>query len=278
MMIVGFGYVAQHLYQHLQQENRQTIVYSRAVIENIESYRLDLDNSNFLIKKIDECLCYFVPPNSEDGLQDTRLTKLLAALPYPPQQIIYCGSSGVYGDQQGRWIDETQQPNPQFSRQHRRLDAEQQLRNYCEQHSINLTLLRVAGIYGPDRLPHSRLQQPVIDPNEAPLTNHIHIDDLVEVFYQAVLKPEQYAIYNVADGNPQAMGSLQCELASQLNLPTPTIISLQTAFANASPMLKEFLSSSKKLSIDRITNGLNIKLKYPTLQAGVRASLATESN
>ncbi len=60
-----------------------------------------------------------------------------------------------------------------------------------------------AGIYGPDRLPLDRLRksEPVVRPEDAGITNRIHVDDLVTACEAAVENKEARGVYNVTDGN-----------------------------------------------------------------------------
>ena len=74
-------------------------------------------------------------------------------------------------------------PMPGADRSHRRLDAENQLRQFRKQYSVEMVILRVGGIYGPGRLPEQRIrdQIPVIREVLSPKTNRIHADDLAAI-------------------------------------------------------------------------------------------------
>ncbi|WP_419582301.1 hypothetical protein [Thiolapillus sp.] len=56
-------------------------------------------------------------------------------------------------------MDESTPVNPKADRALRRLDAEQQLQAWVRHQDTELVRLRVAGIYGPDKLPLQRLRQ-----------------------------------------------------------------------------------------------------------------------
>ncbi|MEM9810219.1 MAG: NAD-dependent epimerase/dehydratase family protein, partial [Pseudomonadota bacterium] len=66
-------------------------------------------------------------------------------------QILYLSSSGVYGDYDGAWIDETATCRPGTARGKDRLAAENQWTMLAERTGCRLTLCRLAGIYGPGR-------------------------------------------------------------------------------------------------------------------------------
>ena len=75
----------------------------------------------------------------------------------PPGKIVYISTSGVYGDCGGRWVDESQPLAPISDRAKRRVYAEKALTTFCQQHATDYVILRVGGIYGPERLPIHRL-------------------------------------------------------------------------------------------------------------------------
>ena len=278
--IIGLGYVGQHLVDRLSVLKKTPKVYSRRLTTQSNYQTLDLDQmTQPAITTADSTLFYTVPPNSQasNAQQDQRIRHLLTLLDAPPRHIIYYSTSGVYGDCQGRWIDEHQFPQPQNPRHYRRLDAEQQLSDYCHQHHVALTILRVGGIYGSGRLPLKMVekQQSIIQPEQAPWINYIHIDDLIEVSYLCSQRTEGIEIYNVADGNPQPMGSLQRLLTQAIHHTEPPMIPFDEAYAQASPMLKTFMSSSKRLKIDKLRQQLNFQPHYSSVQQGVDAYVAS---
>ncbi len=277
--IIGLGYVGSYLSKRWLTAQSDVVLYSRQQHTHNTACRvLDLDHEFNPSVTLDggDLLYYLVPPAEQETHHDPRVYRLLQYLSTPPRHIVYFSTSGVYGDCLGAWIDETHPPQPQFPRHYRRLDAEQQLTQYCQTHDIALSILRVAGIYGPNRLPLQAVmqRQAIIHPEQAPITNHIHITDLVEIAYQMHAHTHGIAIYNIADGDPQAMGTLHRLLARALHLaPLPTI-SLAQALAEASPMRREFMLASKRLRPEKWQRTLTITAQYPTLEQGIRAILA----
>jgi len=116
-------------------------------------------------------------PTSTQGQKDARTPRLLGSLPHRGAgRLVYMSTTGVYGDRQGRWTDETTAAAPGNDRAHRRLDAERRLRASRWRAAV----LRVPGIYAADRLPLERLRAgiPVPLPGADVYTNHIHAEDL----------------------------------------------------------------------------------------------------
>ena len=54
---------------------------------------------------------------------------------------------------------------PVLRQQHRTADAERQVQMFCQHLNISLVILRVPGIYGPGKLPLSRIKssQPIVN-------------------------------------------------------------------------------------------------------------------
>lgn len=75
------------------------------------------------------------------------------------QWLCYYSTVGVYGDFGGEWIDETVPLVPRNMRSDYRVLAEQQWRDYAAERGLPLTILRLAGIYGPGRSTFDKLRQ-----------------------------------------------------------------------------------------------------------------------
>src|SRR5215831_4498099 len=68
------------------------------------------------------------------------------------RSVVYLSTVGVYGDHGGGWVDEQTPPAPRSERSRWRIAAEQAWQRFGAQHSVPVAVLRLAGIYGPDRM------------------------------------------------------------------------------------------------------------------------------
>ncbi|MEJ2060898.1 MAG: SDR family oxidoreductase [Gammaproteobacteria bacterium] len=226
----------------------------------------------------DALVYYFAPPPA-CGTTDSRLTNFLHAVhDQKPARIVYISTSGVYGDCAGAWVDEDHPVHPRTDRSKRRLDAERQLLRAMEQDGIEVVILRVAGIYGPGRLPLDRLRAhtPVICPDEAPYSNRIHAEDLAAVCLAAAERGVPGRIYNVADGHPSTMTDFFYRLADLSGLKRPPCVPMSLATERLSPTILSYLHESRRLRTERLLQDLGIQLRYPTLEQGLAAALAEE--
>lgn len=235
----------------------------------IDARALDLDLDKFALAA-PELLFYFAPPPAQ-GEGDARLRRFLAALTQAPQRLVYISTSGVYGDCGGRWIDEDEPLKPVSARGQRRLDAERVLAVSGIAHVI----LRVPGIYGPERWPVERLKKglPVVRAEESPYTNRIHADDLARAALHAAVYGRDGAAYNISDGQPTTMCDYFTRCAALLGLPPPPQVSMEEARRIFTPAMWSFMEESKRLRNDRMRDELRCVPRYPDLEAGLRASV-----
>jgi len=242
--------------------------------EGIDTRTGDLDSDTVVLPAADR-IFWFAPPPTH-GTQDPRLRRALACLDQrTPRRLVYISTSGVYGDCQGRWIDESESLKPQTDRGRRRLDAEQVLAEFGERTRCEVVILRVPGIYGPGRLPVERLrrQLPVVQESECPWTNRIHANDLATIALAAMDRGRPGAAYNVADGRPTTMTDYFTRSARLLGLPEPPRITLAEARLQLTPALLSFLEESKRLLTRRMHEDLRVELRYPDLASGLPTCL-----
>lgn len=226
----------------------------------------------------DSLLYYFIPP-PKDGDTDPRIRNLISLFEHQghPRRIVYISTTGVYGNCNGDWVTEERPVNPVVSRAKRRWDAESSLREWHSNTGGELVVLRVAGIYGPGRLPLQRLRAglPLVRAEESPWTNRIHVDDLVQVCLAAMHRGRDGEIYNVSDGSPGTMIDYFCRIADLAGLPRPPAISLAQAQQQLSPGMLSYMRESRRLDNSKIKDDLGVKLKYPTLDSGLPSCFFT---
>ncbi|HEY1078054.1 MAG TPA: SDR family oxidoreductase [Fontimonas sp.] len=219
-------------------------------------------------------LFWFAPPRAE-GERDQRLRDWLAAQRGRIERVVYISTSGVYGDCQGRWIDESEPLKPLAARSVRRVDAEGALQAWATERRAAAIVLRVPGIYGPGRLPVARLRagEPIMAADEAPYSNRIHADDLARAAVLAARLGRPGAAYNVADGQPTTMTDYFVRSAALLGLPAPQQIGRDEAQRRFTPALWSYMEESKRLRIERARRELGFVPQYPDLAAGLPSCL-----
>lgn len=234
---------------------------------------VDLDDPGALgpVQAEDAVVYYFAPPPPHGG-EDPRLAMFLDRVRAShPRQLIYISTSGVYGDCRGAWVTEDAPANPATDRGRRRWAAELRLQQWTRDSGVPTHILRVPGIYGPDRLPLERIRQgqPVVDERESPYTNHIHVDDLTQACVACAERCPASAVFNVSDGRPTTMTEYFNRVADAFDLPRPPLVSLAAARGRMPPARYSFWQESRRLDNRRMLEVLGVELKYPTLEAGL---------
>ncbi len=283
VFIIGCGYIGQRVARAwiARGEKVYALVRSKERTQELEGLGIklvsgDLDQTQSLhgLRLEDAMVYYFAPPPRE-GVHDTRMAALVSALKpdAKPARCVLISTTGVYGDHGGAWVDESATLKPGSDRARRRLDAENVLRAWGREHKVAVVVLRVAGIYSPDRLPEARIRSgvPVVHEEECPYTNRIHADDLVEVCVAAVERGKPDEIYNVSDGTPGTMTEYFNAVADALGIPRPPTISMQTAKHQLSPGMLSYLSESRRLDNRKMLEEFGVRLKYPNLTSGLSA-------
>jgi nucleoside-diphosphate-sugar epimerase len=222
-----------------------------------------------------DAVLHLAPPPGA-GEVDTRSRHLGRALQRGGRvaRIVYVSTSGVYGDAQGAWVDESRPLAPATARARRRVDAEAYWRWYGRATGAAVTILRAPGIYALDRDggdPRERVRRgaPVLVADEDVYTNHIHADDLARACVAALYRGPPQRALNASDHTQMRMGDYFDAVADRFGLARPPRITRAEAQATLSPMTLSFMSESRRLRNQRLTRELRLRLRYPTLGDGL---------
>lgn len=281
-IIIGCGYVGRRLArQYLEAGEPVTgLVRSESSLarlreDGIPAERIDITHEDLGAFPWSGTRLFHLAPPAGTGTEDPLTRRLVEwfARCGNPERVVYISTTGVYGDCQGDWIDETHPVRPTADRSRRRWDAEQTLLRWSRAAGSELVVLRVAGIYGPDRLPLERIRQgvPLVRPEEAPYTNRIHVEDLARVCRAAMEKGADGAIYNACDGAPSTMTDYFSAVADAAGLPRPPTISMAEAAGCLSAGMMSYMAESRRLSNRKLREELGVDFQYPSLAEGLRA-------
>jgi nucleoside-diphosphate-sugar epimerase len=179
----------------------------------------------------------------------------------------YLSTTGVYGDHQGGWVDESTPLTPSTRRGKWRVAAEQ------DWQALNLPLhiFRLAGIYGPGRGPFAKVRagtaRRIIKENQ--VFSRTHVEDIAQVLHASIQRPNPGAIYNVCDDLAAPPEDVIAHAAKLLGMPIPEAVPFEQA--DMTPMARSFYAESKRVRNDRIKDELGVKLLYPDYMTGLAA-------
>jgi nucleoside-diphosphate-sugar epimerase len=221
-------------------------------------------------------ILHSVPPTQDGDTVLTHYREQIADLG-SVKWIGYLSTVGVYGDQKGRWVDESTDPRPNSERTEARVEAEQAWLRFGEETGVPVQVFRLAGIYGPGRCVFDKLKAGTARriKKDGQLFSRIHVEDIASVLEASIAHPRDGAIYNVADDEPAAPDEVVAYAAKLIGVPPPPEIAFEEA--DLTPMARSFYEGSRRIGNARIKSELGVKLRHPTYREGL-ASLLTKTN
>ena len=272
----GFGQVAKNFINKLNTEkyniNLSTTSRNKTSIKKLDnikykSYQFNADIFDPEISKEIQKATHIListPPESEEhiiknfskSLQTNSLLEWFA----------YLSSTGVYGNHDGRWVNEDTFTDPTSDKGKKRLKAEQNLKDL----NIPLIIFRLAGIYSNERNVLSRLKKniPRVIDIDNQMFSRIHIEDISNILFESSFHKElkKYEIFNITDNYPcsyKEVAEYGCKL---LNIEKPKVFSFEEI---GDGQLKDFYRDSKKVSNEKVKKFFNYQLKFPSYIEGL---------
>ena len=202
-------------------------------------------------------------------LQGTRnLIEWLGAS--PPKKFVYTSSTSVYGQNDGSLVKENSSTEPAVETAQILVETERVLLDAVRARKFPAVILRLAGIYGPDRgywLKQYMKNEARIEGNGARILNMIHRDDVAGVIIAALKSGRPGEVYNAVDDEPVSQLGFFQWLSGPLGKELPS-----SASEDAEAVRKRGVTN-KKVSNRRLKMELGYQFKYPTFRQGYTAEL-----
>ena len=189
------------------------------------------------------------------------LRAVLDALRGLPVQVIYVSSTGVYAQDGGEWVDEESVCEPVREGGRACVAGERLL--FAHPRGRDAVVLRMAGLYGPGRVPHSAgvAAGRSIAGSSSAFVNLIHVDDAARaVVAAATVRPETSRTFVISDGHPPTRGAYLALLATRMGV--------------APPRCEGGRGLGKRARNDRAIRELGLRLSYPSYREGLAASIS----
>lgn len=253
--IFGLGYSAGRIASALEARGWEIVSTGRAGTLSFD------DSANVRLALADaDAVLSSVPP-SADG--DPVLASYGADI--TAHKVVYLSSTGVYGDTEGAWVDETAPTGT--GRRTARADADAA---WLEQ---GARVLRLPGIYGPgrsalERVREGRAHRIDLVPQ---VFSRVHVDDIVSGALAAFAAPP--GAYNLADDEPASQNAVIEEACRLLGIAPPPLQTLDEA--GLSPMARGFYAENRRVANGKAKRVLDWRPRYPSYREGLRALLAS---
>lgn len=179
--------------------------------------------------------------------------------------VCYISTTGVYHQTGGMWVDETSPTRPSREGGKAHLAAEAKLRSMRSDRPT--TTLRLAGIYGPERVPRAAdviAGEPIASPPSGFL-NLIHVDDAATAVMNCFGCPMRQPLYVVADDQPVVRREFYRQIARETGSPEPTFVDPE-----ADSGVRFRSETDKRVWNRRVRRDLLPVMKYPTYREGLR--------
>ena len=188
----------------------------------------------------------------------------------PPDRLIYTSSTGVYGDHDGDWVDEATGLSPTTEKTRVLAEAERIARDVAAERGLDGTVVRFAGLYGPDRY---RLERYLEGPVTEGYLNMIHRDDAAGVVRFAIESTDETLLLAV-DDEPVDKHEFADWLADRCGVDRPPKRSKAERLDDEglSEAARRRILTSKRCSNARLRE-LGYEFEYPTYREGYRAAI-----
>jgi nucleoside-diphosphate-sugar epimerase len=202
-------------------------------------------------------------------LQGTRnLIEWLGAA--PPKKFVYTSSTSIYGQNDGSLVKEYSPTEPAVETGKILVETERVLLDAARERKFPAVVLRLAGIYGPDRgywFKQYLKNEARIEGNGARILNMIHRDDVVGAIIAALKSGRPGEVYNAVDDEPVTQLGFFRWLSGPLGKELPP-----SAPEGADDVRKRGVTN-KKVSNRRLRMELGYQFKYPTFRQGYMAEI-----
>jgi nucleoside-diphosphate-sugar epimerase len=184
-----------------------------------------------------------------------------------PARYVYTSSTGVYGDHDGAWVDEGTPLNPQTDKTEMLAEAERVALDRPQEHGMDGTVARYAGLYGPDRY---RLSRYIDGPVTEGYLNMVHRDDAAgSVAHLLAGDHARDEVVLVVDNEPVEKWSFADWLAAQCGVDAPPKRTTAERLDDdsLSETARRRIQTSKRCSNGNLRE-LGYDFSYPTFREG----------
>ncbi|MEI9865141.1 MAG: SDR family oxidoreductase [Limisphaerales bacterium] len=190
--------------------------------------------------------------------------------PNPLKKFVYTSSTSVYAQNDGSQVNESSPTKPLAETSKILVETENVLLAAVAERKFPAVILRVAGIYGPDRGHWFKqfLQGTAhIEGDGSRCLNMIHRDDLVGCIIAGLKNGRAGEIYNAADDEPVSQLHFFQWLAQTMHKPLPP-----SEPENPDKVRRRGVTN-KRVSNHKLKMELGYQFKHPTFRQGYTAEL-----
>lgn len=190
-------------------------------------------------------------------------------------RLVSVSSTSVYSQTDGSWVTEDSPVEPAGETGRLLVATEEAFAEAHRSGIVPTQIVRVAGIYGPER---GHLFQQFLagqarrDPGLGRWINMIHRDDVASALEAVMLHGEAGQTYNAVDDEPVLQGAFLEFLAHQTGLPLPPMA--ESADPTGTIRVRKRGTTHKRVSNRRLREDLGWKPEFSTFREGYAGPIA----
>ncbi len=182
----------------------------------------------------------------------------------------YLSTTGVYGNTNGDWVSEIDQPNPFQERSQKRWNCEKK----WIKSGLPVQIFRLPGIYGPERSTFEAIKNKKIRVifKKDQVFSRVHVADITNAIIYLLQNKDSlkfYQIINIADDEPCSQIEVIQYCYDLLDLKMPEPIFFEDAKNALSPIAQSFWIENRRVSNKLLCKTLGYKLIYKNYKAGL---------
>ena len=273
----GFGQTAKYLVNNLAQSkkkfsfnatNTKRTSLKTFGKKKFKSFKFrDKFYDRKLIKKLIQAdyILVSIPPQKKRDVVLGSFKNLLKKSKF--KKLIYLSATSVYGNHNGKWVNENSKLKGRTKLGLGRKIAEKAWLKFRDLSKLDINVLRVSGIYSKENNVLKKISRTNIYVKEKKYFSRIRIEDLAQILKKMFFSQKKFRVLNASDDKPatnKEVANFAAKLLKIKNLkPVPI-----AKFKNK--MIKEFYKDSKKVSNKNMKNKLQIKLRFPSYKEGLK--------
>jgi len=181
----------------------------------------------------------------------------------------YLSTVGVYGDRNGAWVNEDDEPMPFSKRSIWRTNAENGWQARAVKNKIPIAIFRLSGIYGPGRNWFINIEKGtsrrLVKPGQ--VFNRIHREDIGTAVTHA-MRENISGIFNITDNEPAPPQDVVTYAHELMGKEPPPEIDFESA--EISPMARSFYGENKRVSNAKSKSVLKMEYAWPDYQTALK--------
>ena len=273
----GFGQTAKYFVEELKRSKKKFtfcatntkkscfLSFNKKKFKSFKFKNNNYDKKLLKYLKNADYILISIPPQAKKDLVLKKFGKILKKSNF--KKLIYLSATSVYGNHDGKWVNENSKLKGNTFFGLARKIAEKEWTSFRKKSGLDINILRVSGIYSRENNVLKKILKTNIYVKEKKYFSRIRVEDLALIIKKMFFSSKKSMTLNASDDKPSTNIEVANYAARLLKMKYLTAKPI-SKFQNK--MIKEFYKDSKKVSNKKMKKQLNIRLKYPNYKQGLR--------